>query len=346
MVKIIFLYAEITTYFFGCLRYLSNKFPDYDIEVVYLEKFDNINLESIPSYKFINKNYFSSKQKLYEYLNNKSLKLLLISGRMDNDYLYSAKKLKGKCITVSLQDTLYTNSFKHKVKRLFSQYLYKQYFHKIWSTGSIHTAFALSMGYQFNNIGKGFYVADEKYFKEEVSLKFTGTSLNFLFIGRLVKEKNIQAFAQVIDEINFEMNTEHSLKVIGKGKLFKEIEEYKCTDLIGFKDINEMISIAKRCHAFCLPSKHEPWGVVLHEMALLGLPILSSYNCGASFDLVHNNINGFKFNPDDKKSIKQAVLKYINLTIEEKIKFGRLSKIIASRYNHDYWCYNLISLLD
>lgn len=346
MVKIIFLYAEITTYFFGCLRYLANKFPGFDVEVVYLDKFDNINLESLPSYKFINKNSFSSKQKLYEYLKNKSLKLLLISGRMDKDYLYSAKKLKEKCITVSLQDTLYSNNFKHKIKKLFAKNLYKKYFHKIWSTGTLHSAFALSMGYEFNNIGKGFYVADENFFKEQVNLQFTGKSLKFLFIGRLVKEKNIQALAEVIDEINIETNSDHSLKIIGKGKLVKELEEYSCTDLVGFKDINEIISIAKTCHAFCLPSKYEPWGVVLHEMALLGLPILSSFKCGASFDLVHNNINGFKFNPFDKQSIKKSILKYINLNKEEKIKYGHLSKVIATRYNHDYWCHNLISLLD
>lgn len=344
--KITFFYAEVTPYFFGCLKYLSTKHPQYDVEVIYLNKFANINFNTIPRYCFLNKGNFSSKKKLLDHINSELPDLLLVSGRMDNDYLYVSKMIKKKCVTVSLQDTLYSFGIKHILKKIFTNHIYKKYFKKIWATGTLHSAFALSMGYKFDNIREGFYVADEKYFNSKININYDVESLKFLFIGRLEKEKNIEIFASTLDQINSEFKTNHRFKIIGKGKLQKKINNYKCVDILGFKNIDEMINIASECHVFCLPSTYEPWGVVLHEMALLGMPILVSENCGSAFDLVQNNINGFKFKPKEKKSIKKAILKFMNLSKEKKKQFGESSISIASKINHDYWCNTLISLFE
>ena len=49
----------------------------------------------------------------------------------------------------------------------------------------------------------------------------------------------------------------------------------------GIKNSRRNNFVAKKCNAFVY-SIYEPWGVVLHEMAALGLPILSSNKCGSS----------------------------------------------------------------
>ncbi len=340
------MYAEITTYLFGCLKYLAKNFPEYSVEVVYLNKCVNVKLNELKQYKFRDKNSFYSRKKLLNHLEANIPNILLVSGRMDKDYLFVTKKIKTKCTTVSVQDTIYSNSIKHTIKKILSKFIYKKYFDKIWATGSLHSAFALSMGYGYNDIREGFYIADKQFFNEEIKLRFYGDDLNFLFIGRLVKEKNIESFAKTLDLINVERKSKHKLKIIGKGVLQEKIKKYKCVDILGFKNIDEIIQIAKTCHVFCLPSKFEPWGVVLHEMALLGLPILVSENCGSAFDLVQNNINGFKFKPNDYISIKNSIHKFLNLSNNQKIKFGNSSRAIALKLNHDYWCKNLISLLD
>ncbi len=345
-IRITFLYAEITTYLFGCLKYLAKNFSQYSVEVIYLNKSVNVKLSELKQYEFRDKNSFNSRKNLLNHLEANIPNILLVSGRIDKDYLFVTKKIKTRCTTVSVQDTIYTNSIKHIIKKILSKFIYKNYFDKIWATGSLHSAFALSMGYGYDDIRDGFYIADEKYFNEEIKLKFNGDALNFLFIGRLVKEKNIKSFAKSLDLINVERKSKHKLKIIGKGVLQEKIKKYKCVDLLGYKNIDEMIHIASECHVFCLPSKFEPWGVVLHEMALLGLPILASENCGSAFDLVQNNNNGFKFKPNDFESIKNSIHKFLNLSNNQKIKFGNSSRAIALKLNHDYWCKNLISLLD
>ena len=44
-------------------------------------------------------------------------------------------------------------------------------------------------------------------------------------------------------------------------------------------------------------------------MIALGLPIICSKNCGSSFDLVEEGINGYKFDPYDINSIEDAIIK-------------------------------------
>ena len=46
-IRITFLYAEITTYLFGCLKYLAKNFPEYSVEVVYLNKRVNVKLNEL-----------------------------------------------------------------------------------------------------------------------------------------------------------------------------------------------------------------------------------------------------------------------------------------------------------
>ena len=87
-----------------------------------------------------------------------------------------------------------------------------------------------------------------------------------MFIGRYFKVKNIESFAKTLDLINVERKSNYKLKIIGKfdGFYNKKLKSIKCVDILGFKNIDEIIQIAKTCHVFCLPSKFEPWGVVLH----------------------------------------------------------------------------------
>ena len=80
------------------------------------------------------------------------------------------------------------------------------------------------------------------------------------------------------EKINLEFNSNHRLGVIGEGPQLDQILQFNCIDYLGLKNQSQIIKISKSYHAFCLPSIYEPWGVVIHEMTALGLPILSSNN--------------------------------------------------------------------
>ena len=93
--------------------------------------------------------------------------------------------------------------------------------------------------------------------------------------------------------------------------------------------------IAEKCDLFCLLSVYEPWGLVIHEFASQGLPIVASSNCGSAFNLVHDNYNGFNVRSNDNHEIKATLLNYINLDEENKVQMSKNSGKISSMINND-----------
>ena len=343
--NIIFLYAEITPYLLGCLNSFSLQNSLCSITVIYQRKFEKLNESKDSNYVLVSKKQFKSKEILLKYCKSICPKLLIVSGRMSKDYLYVALKLRNKTLRVTVQDTIYKRSTKQFIQKLLSNYLYRRYFDKFWGIGSPQTKFALDIGYKENEIKEGFYVADKIFFEKSKVFQYDDKDLNILYIGRLVKEKNIIRLAKAVNNINLEKGSNHKVCVIGGGYLRDKIETYKCIDYKGLMNQDEIIKVAHNCHVFCLPSIYEPWGVVVHEMAALGLPILSSFKCGSSYDLVKENYNGFKFNPYDIEEISNVLRKFIALSNIEKEKFSRNSIKIAQNINYKNWNNTLLSFL-
>ena len=342
--KIIFLYAEITPYLLGCLNQYCKINKSTVIKVVYLNIFHNLKIDE-NRYELISKEKFKSKNELHIYCEEFKPDMLIVSGRMSKDYLYVAKKLKNKTIRVTVQDTLYERSIKQSLIKIFNNQLYKRYFDKFWGVGSLQTKFAIDIGYKEKDIKEGFYVADKIFFDNSCIFEYKDEPLKILFIGRLVKEKNILELAKVIESINKSNKSMHELVIIGDGYLKNKVINYNCVSFKGPKSQEEIISIALNCDIFCLPSIYEPWGVVTREMCALGLPVLISNKCGSSQDLVLDNFNGFRFNPLDKDSIKKSIVDFDNLKRQTKREFSKNSITMSKKINHDLWASSLNSLL-
>ena len=343
--SIVFLYAEITPYLLGCINFFNEKNKDIALTIIYNKVFPTLDLESQKAH-FICRNKFKTKKHFLFEIKKLNPNILLVSGRMDSYYLYVSRKLKHYSTRVCLFDTIHRKDFTQYLKKIFSGFLYKPYFDYMWGVGTPQIAFALDIGYKIEKIKRGFYVADTIFFKNFFQPNFISKNFNFLFIGRLVKEKNIITLASVIDKINLEFNSNHRLGVIGEGPQLDQILQFNCVDYLGLKNQSQIIKISKSYHAFCLPSIYEPWGVVIHEMTALGLPILSSNKCGAANDLVIEGENGYKFDPNKFESIYDALITYIKLPNPKKTTLSLNSNKIARSINHESWNNTLLSFLN
>lgn len=344
--KILFLYAEITPYLIGCLKNLVISYPKIHLNVVCKKIFSNLELKEL-DFKILLKDNFKSKDDFFEYVTDFDPNLLIVSGRMDQDYLSISRKYKNKINVVTVQDTMFSFSFKQFIKTLFSNSLYHKYFNNFWGVGTMQSKFAKSIGFKENNIKTGFYVADEIFFKNKREIKFEGVkNFNFLYVGRLVKEKNIIKAAKVIDKINLKSKSQHKLLLIGEGYLLSKLKKYNCIKYLGLKTQSEIIKIVDNSHAFILPSIYEPWGVVVHEMTAIGMPVIVSNKSGSSYDLVIDGYNGFKFNPNNFKSIYNSIVKFINLDNKARASLSKNSIKISNQINHKSWNQTILSYLE
>ena len=333
--NLVFLYAEITPYFDFSIRNFLKQNKNVNINVIHLKQKNNLWIRNGNiSYTRKSINDFNTKNELLNYCKKLEPKVVFVSGRMNEKYLYVAKKLKTEIKIVTVQDTQIENTLRQKIISYFSKYLYHRYFDEFWGIGTLQTAFALKIGFKIKNIHQGFYVCNEIFLKNEIQINLN-SNLKILFIGRLVSEKNILNLSNKIEEINLKNNSNHELIIIGDGYLKNEISKNKNSRLLGIKSESEILEIAKSCDLFCLPSLYEPWGVVIHEMSSLGLPIFCSNNCGAGMDLVKTGYNGYKFNDLDEFEIFLKKFKSLNKT--ERKKLSENSKYISQKINQEMW---------
>ena len=142
-----------------------------------------------------------------------------------------------------------------------------------------------------------------------------------LFIGRLHSYKNID---KLIDAYNKTENSNTKLIIVGDGEE-KESLELKAKKLglenkvlfPGRYDGDELYAWYLLGNLFVLPSKHEPFGAVVNEALIFGLPVICSKYAGAQY-YIKTDYNGFVFDPMDE--IKFPVM------IEKALKIENLNR--------------------
>lgn len=165
-------------------------------------------------------------------------------------------------------------------------------------------------------------------------LKIGNNEIVLHYSGRLVKIKNVELILKAMKKIGKDNIT---LLVTGGGeeeKNLRELAKKLNLKLIITGFIEKQEELFKYYYAsdvFILPSIYEPWGLVVNEAMFAGLPILVSDICGCSLDLVIDNYNGYKFNPNSVDELSKKILKLI-FTDDYK-NMGEKSKILIDKWN-------------
>ena len=141
----------------------------------------------------------------------------------------------------------------------------------------------------------------------------------FIYVGRLAEEKNLEILIESFKSISEKQTAENwDLLFVGDGPARQKLELlsgtflsdnritfvggfpwYKVPDWLAASDI------------LVLPSKSEPWGLVVNEAMVCGMPVIVSEKCGCAEDLVINHQNGFTFDPDSQQELETAMLFFI-----------------------------------
>ncbi|MEY3498686.1 MAG: hypothetical protein RL308_355, partial [Bacteroidota bacterium] len=179
----------------------------------------------------------------------------------------------------------------------------------------------------------GFYCANSDNLKDAT---FNSENRKFLFIGRLIEQKGVRILVEAYKKYRENVSNPWELCIAGKGALENLFHNQEGIFLKSFVQPNQLSDLFSESSCFVLPSLHENWGLVIHEAALAGLPIISSNNCGASTWFLRDGQNGCMIDTT-VDSLTKAFISMHNKNILELKTMSDNSKILGKLWRLEDW---------
>jgi glycosyltransferase involved in cell wall biosynthesis len=125
----------------------------------------------------------------------------------------------------------------------------------------------------------------------------------FLYAGRLDAEKGIDVLVRAFERVP------GRLVLVGTGRDEARLRALagERVELAGPRDRDELVRFYAEADVFVLPSRSEPWGMVLNEAAEAGLPLVATEEVGAAHDLIEHGVNGFRVRAGDEGALADAL---------------------------------------
>lgn len=283
-----------------------------------------------------------NEYQLRKLINDLSPNAIYVSGTMDKTYLAVAKYAKKNGYKVIMgSDKKWKGSLKDIAAVILSPLLYKPYFTHGWAPGPLQHKYLKKVG--FKSILPSLLTAQTDVFLNR-TINFDNTK-DILFIGRLVESKGLKELVEACVILR-EKNTFYGKLIIyGNGPLEDYLKQFDWIDLRGFSDQETIMNGVNTVSVFCLPSWDEPYGLVIHEMAAAGFPIVCSKNCGASLNFVEDAKNGYLIEPKSIIALENSLSRVLTLTSEELKYMGNYSRELSKTISPKISANELVSIL-
>lgn len=268
--------------------------------------------------------------------------LLYVSGWGDKRFRKIARLFRKRDIPVIMgMDNHWKGSIWQVIAGSVGPLFLKRLFSHIWIPGDPQYYYARKLGFEEREIHTGLYCADEHKFKE---INQDKSDKQITFVGRLVEHKGLKILFEVLEELIAENNLNFKVHLIGSGPFESKIPKHPLVSHSPFVDPEELPMKLSNAGFFILPSLYEAWGVVIHEAALAGLPIISTHETGATSEFLIDGFNGFRYKADNASALKDILLGINEIGEDEYFRMSQNSKMLASRISLNTWAGTLNSV--
>ena len=183
------------------------------------------------------------------------------------------------------------------------------------------------------------YTVDNNFFNKKNKFK-NNKKLTYIFAAKLIKKKGANILLEAINILNHnkKFNYNSEFLIIGDGYMKYSLHDYakinnlKNVKFIPFKNQKKLSELYQKSDVFIIPSLFEPWGLTVNEAMAAENAIISSSAVASAYDLVSNNVNGYRFKNGDSKDLANKILKIFKNRKKIK-KYQSNSLKIISKWN-------------
>jgi glycosyltransferase involved in cell wall biosynthesis len=265
--------------------------------------------------------------------------MIVCSGWVDKEYLRITRKYAKKIPTVLTCDTRWNGAIRQRIATLISPFYLLRIFSHAWVPGEAQARYVHKLGFKQDSVKRGFYCCDlvkfNSIYNEFKSEKEENFPKRLIFAGRYYDFKGITDLWEAFSALQQEAPNGWELWCLGTGTI-APVQHPKIKHF-GFVQPGALDSILGKTGVFVLPSRFEPWGVVVQEYAAAGFPLILSDETGAGEAFLEKDGNGFSFASGDVSSLKNALKKVAGLSGKELNLMSERSHSLAQRINPREW---------
>lgn len=344
MKRILVLYRELAGYFVACLNTLCEQY-EVEADVVAYP----IHADAPFQFKFSSRirtfdRTSMSEKELVDLAAHGGYHLIFCGGWSDPIYL-KAVQARGNAPALLGFDNQWNGSLKHNLAALYARWAIARHFDFAFVPGPEQAQFARKMG--FDTIVDGAYSCDVPRFSavhEQRNGDFwMKPQKNLFYVGRYAPEKFINELQDAFIEVNRATGSRWTLTCAGTGPLWQERRDDPSIVHLGFMQPDQLLDTMCLAHAFVLPSTFEPWGVVVHECAAAGLPMVLSDAVGARHAFLEPTKNGFLHRASSTEDLRRALHQIMTASDQELNAMSQHSYYLAHKITPETWSRSLVN---
>ena len=198
------------------------------------------------------------------------------------------------------------------------------------------------------------YAVDNEFFQKKsrdaaagrgelmAELKLEAGRKVILFASKLQHRKHcdhlLDAYKQLLAKVD--CGPAPYLVIVGDGEAREDLEKaavgLEGVRFCGFRNQSELPRFFDLASVFVLPSRHEPWGLIVNEVMNAGRTVIVSDDVGCHPDLITNGVEGFVYPVGDVGALMEALWKVVDTPgLAEQMGQNALARISAWGFEQD-----------
>jgi glycosyltransferase involved in cell wall biosynthesis len=338
--KILVLHSRLSGYWMACMRTFVEQYGGTFFvvrkEISENAPFEFQDEEGIRLFPFSS----FSGQELTDFAEDIDPDLVYTAGWEEQHYLKIAKRFykQGNPVLCGM-DNHWTGNLRQRAGKFYLRNLLPNSFTHIWIPGLYQYDFARRLGFSKEQILTCLYSADVSAFsRADKNGRGEAFPKSLLYVGRFIKQKGLMELAQAFQRFKDTSGSPWSLTLIGNGPLKEKLQTFDAIQIHDFVQPENLPEVMSKHGVFLLPSRYEEgWGVVIHEAAAAGLPIISTYQCGAARAFIREGYNGYLVKSGSIQSLHHALNEVTELSDQELRDMSERSRELSKQITPHTW---------
>jgi glycosyltransferase involved in cell wall biosynthesis len=310
MTNVLFCWLDISGYMAACWHALNER-PNVEVFVLAAQTqtqavFDDQLMDGIP-FRLLDREEREDQALINRIVAAQSPDVTVLCGWMHAPYrrLTAADTLAESALVMGM-DTPWQGTVKQHVGR----YLLRPYVRRmdrVAVTGERSWQYARRLGVPGDKIIRGIYGIDYATWAATYEQRLQGGwPKQFVFAGRYAEEKGVDVLVRAYRKYRVETSDPWPLVCCGKGPMEHLLNGEPGIENRGFVQPAEVQTIFEESAALVLPSRFDPWPLVVVESSAAGLPVICTDACGSAVELVRSHYNGVVVPDRDAAALARA----------------------------------------